>query len=109
MLSIHMTKRYILDEPVYLKGLGKAAATEGGDLPVGNHTMTGVLVEDAASSVFPLHDVRHDGGLYVQDSEGAVVYKDGKAPHTWCPGVNCMHSQQVRHKHVRTLRRMQDL
>ena len=40
--------------------------------------MTGVIVEDAASSVFPLHDVLHDGGLYVQDSEGAVVYKDGK-------------------------------
>ena len=43
--------------------------------------MTGVIVEDAASSVFPLHDVLHDGGLYVQDSEGAVVYKDGKATH----------------------------
>ena len=63
----------------YLKGLGSAAATEGGELPVGNHTMTGVIVDQAASSVFPVHDVLCDGGLYVQDKDGAVIYKDGKA------------------------------
>ena len=43
--------------------------------------MTGVIVDQAASSVFPVHDVLCDGGLYVQDKDGAVIYKDGKATH----------------------------
>lgn len=42
-----LTKKWKLDHPVYLKGLGSAAATKGGELLVGDHTMTGVIVDQA--------------------------------------------------------------
>ena len=76
-----MTSKHKLDVPIHLRGIGGAQATEGGELSVGNHTMTGVIVDDAPSSVFPLHDALYDGGVYVQDKDSATLYKHGKATH----------------------------
>ena len=69
----HVVNRHDLAEPMHFKGIGKGVATEGGDLEVGSHTVSGVIVPNAASSVVPVHDLVCDGGKYVQDSSRATL------------------------------------
>ena len=78
----HVVNKYDLPEPMHFKGIGKGVATQGGDLKVGAHTVSGVIVPNAASSVVPVHDLVCDGGTYLQDSSSAtLVDKHGKATH----------------------------
>ena len=80
----HVVNRHDLAEPMHFKGIGKGVVTEGGDLEVhvGSHTVSGVIVPNAASSVVPVHDLVCDGGLYVQDSSSTtLIDKHGKATH----------------------------
>jgi hypothetical protein len=78
----HVVNLHDLPDPMHFKGIGKGVATQGGDLKVGAHTVSGVIVPNAASSVVPVHDLVCDGGKYVQDSTSAtLVDKDGKVTH----------------------------
>ena len=64
---------------MHFKGIGKGVATEGRDLKVGSHTVSGVIVPNAASSVVHVHDLVCNGGKYVHDiSSATLVDKDGK-------------------------------
>ena len=61
----HVVNKYDLPEPMHFKGIGKGVATQGGDLKVGAHTVSGVIVPNAASSVVPVHDLVCDGSTYL--------------------------------------------